>query len=79
VCLIEDSGDVKGTLASIQGAVTFDVAGCSVDEMGHGDARVGVVCIVVNDGRCVDGAVCAEREKTLIPVYMAGKGVRARP
>lgn len=50
MCLIEDSSDVKGTLASIQGAVTFDVAGCSVDEMGHGDTRVGVVCIVVNDG-----------------------------
>jgi hypothetical protein len=46
--------------------------------MGHGDARVGVVGIVVDDGWRVDGAVCAEREEALIPMDVTGKDVRMR-
>jgi hypothetical protein len=36
--------------------------------MSHGHARIGLIGVVVDDGGCVDGAVGAERVKTLVPV-----------
>lgn len=57
---IKNSSDVLNALTITQSAVTFDVTGHTVDDVGHGCAGVCVVGIVVNNGGLVDGAVRSE-------------------
>ena len=67
VFLVKDTGDVQLRRA-VKNAVAFDVAGHTVDDVGHRHAGVGEVGVVVDDGGHVDGAVRTEREETLVPV-----------
>lgn len=59
---VEHSGDVGQSLAAAELAVAFDVASHAVDDVGHGLAGVGSVCIIVQHGGGVDGAVGTEGE-----------------
>ena len=68
--LIEDGGDVEDALAGGQRAMRLDVASHTVDDMRHGDTRVGIVGVVVDDGAGVDGLISPERVETLVPVNM---------
>lgn len=69
--IIKHSSDVERNLTRVKSAVAFDVACHSVDDMGHRDTGVGVVGVVVEDRRLIDGRVHAEREETFIPVDVA--------
>lgn len=70
--LIKDGGDVKDTLARGQRAMRLDVASHTVDNMRHGDTRVGVVGVVVDDRASVDGLIGTQRIETLVPMDMTG-------
>lgn len=70
---VEHGGDVEHLLRRREGRVALDVAGHAVDEVRHGDARVGGVGVVVDDCGGVDGAVGAERQQALVPVNVPCK------
>jgi hypothetical protein len=46
---VKDGSNVQGTLASVQRAMTLDIAGSTINNVGHGFAWVGVVCVVVDN------------------------------
>lgn len=75
--LVQQGGDVGQTLAVAEFAVTLDVAGHAVDDMGDGLAVVGIVRVVVDDGGGIDGAVGSQRIETLVPMdvteFVSGK------
>ncbi len=66
--VIKHSGNVERNLTRVEGAVAFNVAGHSVDDMGHRYSGIGVVSVIINDRRLVDGGVHAEGEEAFIPV-----------
>lgn len=73
---VENRGDVKRRLVCGQGAVTLDVTGHSVDDVGHRHSGVGVVRVVVNDRRAVNAAGAGHGPETLIPMDVTRTGVR---
>lgn len=68
---VQDGGDVAQTLTGAQLAVTLDVSGHAVDDMGHGCSSIGLVGVVVDDRGSVD-LVVAKGEEALVPVDVAG-------
>jgi hypothetical protein len=58
--------------------MALDVAGHSIDNVGHGHAGVGVVGVVVSDRRRVNGAVPGKRPETLVPVNVTITGEKRR-
>ena len=60
--LVKNSGDVQDLLRSTQGAVAFNVAGHTINDVGHGHTVVGVVGIVVDNRGLVDRSVNSQRE-----------------
>lgn len=75
VDLVQQGGDVGQTLAGAKFTVALNVAGHAVDDVGDGLAVVGIVGVVVHNGGSIDGAVSAERIKTLVPVDVADENV----
>jgi hypothetical protein len=73
---IKDSSDVQNTPG--QFAMAFNVSSHAINDMRHRHACVGMIGVVIDDGRCVDGPVHREREQSLVPMNMTNgeKGVR---
>lgn len=51
--------------------MAFKVACHTVDNVGHGLTRAGVIGVVVDNGRVEDSAISGKGKHTFIPVDMA--------
>lgn len=70
VDLVENSGDVESRVSR---AVAFNVSSSTVDDVSYCLSRVREVCVVVDNGRVVNGVV-TDREHSLIPMNVSRLG-----
>lgn len=68
---VKDGSNVQRTLASVQRAMTLDIAGSTIDDMCHGLAWVGVVGIVVDNGGRVYFPTACEGPEAFIPMNVS--------
>lgn len=70
---IKHGRNVCDALTLAEGAVAFNVAGHSVDDVGDGFTGVRVVDVVVEHGVMVDGTVRSKGVETFVPVDMTDR------